>query len=98
MEPGSTAPQVGAVADALVADGLAPFVSRGVERTVVGAVGDVDAALAADGGARLETLAGVERVVRLTSPYKLVASHADHHRSTVRSGSAEFGPRTFTFI
>jgi 3-deoxy-7-phosphoheptulonate synthase len=98
MEPGSTAAQVDAVADALVAHGLAPFVSRGVERTVIGAMGDVDAALAADGGAQLETLAGVERVVRLTSPYKLVASHADHHRSTVRSGTAEIGPRTFALI
>jgi 3-deoxy-7-phosphoheptulonate synthase len=98
MEPGSTPSQVDAVADALVAHGLVPFVSRGVERAVVGAVGDVDAALGGDGGARLEALAGVERVVRLTSPYKLVAAHADHHRSTVRSGNAEIGPRSFAFI
>jgi 3-deoxy-7-phosphoheptulonate synthase len=90
--------QVDAVARAIGEQALAPFVSRGVERTVVGAVGDVDGALAADAIAHLESLAGVERVVRLTTPYKLVASHADRGRSTVRAGTGVIGPDTFTLI
>jgi 3-deoxy-7-phosphoheptulonate synthase len=101
MEPGSTAKHVDAVTRAIGGHGLAPFVSRGVERTVIGAVGDVDAALTPDGAARLEALPGVERVVRLTTPYKLVASHPDHRRSTVATGGGRhnvIGPGAFTLI
>jgi 3-deoxy-7-phosphoheptulonate synthase len=98
MEPGSTANDVDAVVQALGEHGLAPFVSRGVERTVIGAVGDVDAVFATDGATRLEALAAVERVVRLTTPYKFVAAHADHARSTVRAGDGTIGPGTFALI
>lgn len=98
MEAGAAAQQVAAVVRVLNDRGLVPFVSRGVERTVIGAVGDVDGALATDGASHLEALAGVERVVRLTTPYKLVAAHPDGARSTVRAGNRLIGPDTFTLI
>jgi 3-deoxy-7-phosphoheptulonate synthase len=97
METGASDPQVDAVVTALDAMDLVPFVSRGVRRAVIGAVGDVDTALA-DGASHLQALAGVERVVRLSTPYKLVAAHANGERSVVRAGDRVFGPEQFAFI
>jgi 3-deoxy-7-phosphoheptulonate synthase len=37
-------------------------------------------------------------VVRLSTPYKLVAAPADHRRSTVRAGTGLIGPDSFAFI
>jgi 3-deoxy-7-phosphoheptulonate synthase len=98
MGTGAANQQVDAVVEALGTMGLAPFVSRGVERAVIGAVGDVDAALAADGASHLEALPGVEQVVRLSTPYKLVAAHADRPRAAVRIGNGVIGPDSFTLI
>ncbi len=98
MGPGATGQHIEAVVATLGTMGLVPFVSRGVERAVIGAVGDVDAALAAEGGTTLEALPGVEQVVRLSTPYKLVAAHADRVRSTVRAGDGTIGPDSFAFV
>lgn len=65
-----------AVEKKLLAMGMQANVSRGVERTIVGAIGDeskIDKEL-------LQALHGVERVVRVMKPYKIVSreSHADN--------------------
>jgi 3-deoxy-7-phosphoheptulonate synthase len=98
MESDATDGEVDGVVQTLGGLGLVPFVSRGVERAVIGAVGDVDAAVAADGVAHLEAMTGVERVVRLSTPYKLVAAHPDRQRSNVRAGDQVIGPDSFTVI
>ncbi len=126
MQPGATPQQVNDVASALARHALVPFVSRGVERAVVGVVGDVDAAFARRRNAEpyrkgstrkltwsrrsvestredsdlshVEAMPGVERVVRLSTPYKLVASHPGQARSHVRAGQHHIGPDAFTLI
>ncbi len=70
------------------------FVSRGINRTIVGLVGDVE---------RFETLnlrgmPGVRDVVRISAPYKLVSRENHPNRSVVRVGGVPIGPDTLTLI
>jgi 3-deoxy-7-phosphoheptulonate synthase len=70
------------------------FVSRGINRTIVGLVGDVE---------RFETLnlrgmPGVREVVRISAPYKLVSRENHPNRSVVRVGGVPIGPDTLTLI
>src|SRR5207237_5989269 len=70
------------------------FVSRGVHRTIVGLVGDVE---------QFETLnlrayPGVIEVVRISVPYKLVSRENHPARSTVQVRGVPIGPDTFTLI
>ena len=72
------------------------FVSRGEQRTIIGLVGDLD--LFED--LNLLALDAVQRVVRISTPFKLVSR--DHHaeKSTVMVGTSRvpIGPGTFTLI
>src|SRR5215467_11813142 len=70
------------------------FVSRGVSRTIVGLVGDID---------QLDTLnlrgmPGVSDVVRITAPYKLVSREHRRERSVIRVAGVPIGPDTLTVI
>ncbi|HTY73137.1 MAG TPA: 3-deoxy-7-phosphoheptulonate synthase [Actinomycetes bacterium] len=83
----------------VVADaGGQAFVSRGVTRTVVGLVGDVDLFASLD----LRAMHGVADVMRISSPYKLVSREHHPAMTTVYVGPAEgrvpIGPDTFTLI
>jgi 3-deoxy-7-phosphoheptulonate synthase len=70
------------------------FVSRGVNRTIVGLVGDVDQF----GALNLRGMAGVRDVVRISVPYKLVSRENHPDRSVVRVGGVPIGPETMTLI
>src|SRR5215469_15112595 len=70
------------------------FVSRGVSRTIVGLVGDID---------QFETLnlrgmPGVSDVVRISAPYKLVSREHHRERSVITVGGVPIGPDTLTVI
>ncbi len=70
--------QISRVADRLTAMGVGVNVSSGVERTVIGAIGDeskIDKKM-------LEALPGVEDVIRVMKPYKIVA-RSYHKEDTV---------------
>ncbi|MGH9022086.1 MAG: 3-deoxy-7-phosphoheptulonate synthase, partial [Acidimicrobiia bacterium] len=95
MHPGATDAEIEGVETALARKGLAVSVSRGSECTVLGAIGDVDSV---GDLSHLAILPGVERTVRVSSPYKLVAAREGQPRSTVRVGSARIGPSTFSLI
>jgi len=78
MTTGATDEQIAAVEEKLSATGVQPHVSRGIERTVIGAIGDeskVEKEL-------IEALAGVENVIRVMKPYKIVA-RSYHEADTV---------------
>ena len=96
MSPDATPADVEAVVAHVEHAGGEAFVSRGVSRTIVGLVGDVDRFDALN----LSSLSGVAEVVRISTPYKLVSR--DHHRqmSTVHVGqpAVPIGPETFTLI
>src|SRR5438445_10960099 len=68
------------------------FVSRGKTRTIIGLVGDTAAFMAMP----LETLPGVEHVLQVGKPYKLVARESHPHPSTVKIGPAAVGRELFT--
>jgi len=78
--------------------GGAAFVSKGVVRTIIGLVGDIDSFHHLN----LRTLPGVADVHRISDPYKLVSRQHHPDRSTVWVGrpghQVPIGPDTFTFI
>ncbi len=94
MSPAAQDDDVAAVVSRVEQAGGDAFVSRGVTRTIVGLVGDLDQFVALN----LRAMPGVADVVRVSSPYKLVSR--DHHpqMSTVYVGGVPIGPETFTLI
>jgi len=94
MRPGAGPEQVAAVVSRVEAAGGSAFVSRGVQRTIVGLVGDV----VAFSGLNLRSMPGVGEVVRVSKPYKLVSRENHPEATTVQVGGVPIGPGTFTLI
>jgi 3-deoxy-7-phosphoheptulonate synthase len=98
MSPGAAPEDVDAVVARVEAAGGSAFISRGVERTIVGLVGDI----AHFQTLNLRAMRGVGEVVRVSKPYKLVSR--EHHpvatTITVGTGDAavRLGPDTFVLI
>src|SRR5215212_6554504 len=74
--------------------GGSAFISRGVTRTIVGVVGTEEVLETVDVG----LLPGVNEVVRITAPYKLVSSENRSGTSTISVAGVPIGPDTFTLI
>ncbi|MET9020264.1 3-deoxy-7-phosphoheptulonate synthase [Actinopolymorpha sp. NPDC004070] len=98
MSPGAPPEHLAAVVARIESAGAQAFVSRGMDRTIVGVIGE---------GSRLAELTlagmpGVATVLRVSEPYKLVNRQARAERSVVWVGSAgrevPVGPGTFTLI
>ncbi|MFC5178958.1 3-deoxy-7-phosphoheptulonate synthase [Nocardioides taihuensis] len=98
MAPGATDEQVAHVVEKVESVGGEAFVSKGVVRTIIGLVGDIDSFHHLN----LRTLPGVADVHRISDPYKLVSRQHHPERSTVWVGrpgrEVPIGPDTFTFI
>ncbi|MBA3719973.1 MAG: 3-deoxy-7-phosphoheptulonate synthase [Nocardioidaceae bacterium] len=98
MGADATDQDVAHVVERVEAAGGEAFVSRGVTRTIIGLVGDIDAFR----GLNLRSLPGVADVHRISVPYKLVSREHHRDRSVVWVGSGParvaFGPETFTFV
>jgi 3-deoxy-7-phosphoheptulonate synthase len=97
MAPDATDEDIAAVVARVEAVGGEAFVSKGLVRTIIGLVGDIDSFHHLN----LRTLKGVADVVRISDPYKLVSRQHHRDRSTVWVGSGAqvpIGPDTFTFM
>ena len=94
MAPGASAEELDAVVQIVRDAGGSAFVSRGVHRTIVGLVGDVEQFETLN----LRTLPGVAEVVRISTPYKLVSRDNHPATSTVTVSGVPIGPDTFTLI
>ncbi len=94
MRPGAAPTEVDAVVARVEEAGGSAFVSRGVNRTIVGLVGDVVQFQALN----LRAMPGVGDVVRVSKPYKLVSRENHPEASTVEVGGVPIGPGTFTLI
>lgn len=98
MAPDATEEQIQHVTERVESVGGQAFVSRGVVRTIIGLVGDIESFH----GLNLRTMPGVADVHRISDPFKLVSRQHHPERSTVWVGPAEaqvpIGPDTFTFI
>ncbi|MFD0856036.1 3-deoxy-7-phosphoheptulonate synthase, partial [Actinomadura adrarensis] len=88
MSPEATDADIQAVVSLVETAGGDAFVSRGVERTIVGLVGDVEQF----GTLNLRSMAGVLDVIRISVPYKLVSRENHAERSIVRVGGVPVGP------
>jgi 3-deoxy-7-phosphoheptulonate synthase len=98
MAPSATDEQIAHVTERVESVGGQAFVSRGVVRTIIGLVGDIESFH----GLNLRTMPGVAAVHRISDPFKLVSRQHHPDRSTVWVGPAghqvPIGPDTFTFI
>ena len=70
--------------------GFQIHLSRGVERTIIGAIGDRSTV----GEISLEAMPGVEKVVPIIQPYKLASRTFQEHNTVVRVGNLEIGGDT----
>ncbi len=94
MAPEATETDIAEVVDLVGAAGGEAFVSRGVSRTIIGLVGDVEQF----GALNLRSYPGVSDVVRISVPYKLVSRENHPHRSTITVGGVPIGPDNVTVI
>src|SRR3954467_1951546 len=94
MSPDASTEDIDAVVSRVEDAGGSAFVSRGVTRTIVGLVGDIEQFQTLN----LRAMPGVSNVVRVSTPYKLVSRENHPDRSTITVGGVPFGPDTFTLI
>jgi 3-deoxy-7-phosphoheptulonate synthase len=97
MAPDATDEQITRVTQRVEGVGGQAFVSRGVVRTIIGLVGDIDSFH----GLNLRSMPGVADVHRISDPFKLVSRQHHPERSTVWVGGERrvpIGPETFTLI
>ena len=97
MTPEATDADIERVVERVEGVGGEAFVSKGVVRTIIGLVGDIDSFH----GLNLRSLPGVGDVHRISDPYKLVSRQHHPERSTVwvgRDKQVPIGPESFTFI
>jgi len=94
MTPDATDENVATVVEKVEGVGGEAFVSKGVVRTIIGLVGDIESFHHLN----LRTLPGVGDVHRISDPYKLVSRQHHTTRSTVWVGGVPIGPDSFTFI
>ncbi len=94
MAAEATQQDVDAIVRLVEAAGGEAFVSRGVSRTIIGLVGDVDQF----GALNLRSYPGVSDVVRISVPYKLVSREHHPNRSVIRVGGVPIGPDMVTVI
>jgi 3-deoxy-7-phosphoheptulonate synthase len=97
MAPDATDEQIAHVTERVESVGGQAFVSRGLVRTIIGLVGDIDSFH----GLNLRSMPGVADVHRISDPFKLVSRQHHPERSTVWVGTARrvpIGPDTFTLI
>ena len=93
MASGCTAEQVDHVRSHLTGRGLEAHLSEGVERVVIGVIGQIYTELRDE----LELMPGVSEVVRISKPYKLASRefHPSDSIVEIRGGAAKIGGGEF---
>ncbi len=89
LQPDCTPQQQEEVLRRIREAGLTPHVSQGVMRTVIGVIGDDRTKEQLR--TMLEAMEGVERVVKVLQPYKLVSREFQPHTTTVQVGPVRIG-------
>ena len=74
--------------------GLKPHISKGIERTVIGAIGD-EQLLKQD---QIKAIPAVENVVPIMKPYKLVSREFKKENTIIKIGDIEIGGNTIVVI
>ncbi|QGG47731.1 3-deoxy-7-phosphoheptulonate synthase [Heliorestis convoluta] len=87
MNRGASDEAIDAVCERLQKEGFVIHLSKGVERTIIGAVGDktrIDRS-------NLEALPGVEKIVPILQPFKLAGRDFRQEDTVIRIGDVEIG-------
>jgi 3-deoxy-7-phosphoheptulonate synthase len=87
LKPEATKKQVAHIVEKIRELGLKPLVSAGVERTIIGVIGPEDVLRVQP----LEVFPGVEKVMPVLKPYKLVSREFKPQSSIVKIGDVEVG-------
>ncbi|HBH96399.1 MAG TPA: 3-deoxy-7-phosphoheptulonate synthase [Candidatus Omnitrophica bacterium] len=94
MKPRATKQQVDHVVAKIKALGLKPMVSRGTERTIIGVIGSEDAVRVQP----LEIFAGVEKVMPVLKPFKLVSREFKPQSSVIDVDGLSIGGKRLVIM
>jgi 3-deoxy-7-phosphoheptulonate synthase len=94
MHSHATREQIERVLETIRDMGLTPHPMPGANRTAIGITGNPGAIDAQ----KLEVLAGVHELLRVTKPFKLASREMHEHDTVVRLPQGSFGERQFTII
>ena len=94
LKPGATQKQVNHIVQKVKALGLKPMVSKGVERTIIGVIGEEDILRVQP----LEVYPGVEKVVSILAPYKLVSREFKKEDSIINVDGVKIGGKKLVVI
>ena len=95
MKRNATREQIDQVTEWITSVGYRPHLSQGVERTLIGAIGDDRGKIQLKSAAFLP---GVEQVVPILKPYKLASREFQETDTIVRVGEVRIGGPEFTVI
>ncbi|MGZ4140538.1 MAG: 3-deoxy-7-phosphoheptulonate synthase [Actinomycetota bacterium] len=94
MSPKASDEDIARVVDMVEDAGGDAFVSRGKHRTIIGLVGDTERFMALP----IPGMPGVESVMRIGKPYKLVARESKPEPTEIQVGDVVIGRNTFAVI
>ncbi|MFD6095954.1 3-deoxy-7-phosphoheptulonate synthase [Nocardiopsis flavescens] len=94
MAPDATSDDIDAIVELVASSGGEAYVTRGVSRTIIGLVGDVERFQ----GLGLAAKPGVADVLRISAPYKLVSRENHDSRSVVSVRGVPIGGDNVTVI
>ncbi len=94
LKPDATEEEKQHLLDRIDELGLKPHISVGKSRTIIGVIGDEDVIRALP----IEAIAGVEKVIPILKPFKLVSREFREEDTIVRVRDVEIGGRSFTVI
>ena len=87
LRPDATKKQIGHLIEKVKKPGLKPMVSKGIERTIIGVIGEEDVLRVQP----LEAFPGVEKVMPILKPYKLVSREFKSENSVIDVGGVKIG-------
>lgn len=95
MQIKASAREISDVISRIKADGYEAHLSEGEERTIVGVVGESPTPLREE---NYSTMQGVEKVVRISAPYKLASRHFHPHDTLVPLNGSHMGAHKLLVI
>lgn len=94
LKPNATQKQINYIVKKVKGLGLKAMVSKGVERTIIGLIGEEDILRVQP----LEVFPGVEKVMPILAPYKLVSREFKKENTIVDVGGVKVGGKKLTVI
>ena len=94
LRPNATEKQINHIVEKVKKLGLKPMISKGIERTIIGVIGEEDKLRVQP----LEVFPGVEKVMPVLAPYKLVSSDFKPEKTVVDVGGVKIGSKKIAVI